>query len=68
MAVNRLESEDVENESTPEKKAKMECKLKVRVCVAEKQVQYLRAKIKELTQQQGVMLMPTKMQTMYCLE
>ena len=38
--------------STPEKKAKMS-KLKQRVRVAEKQVQNLRAKIKELTQQQG---------------
>ena len=38
--------------STPEKKARMS-KLKQRVCVAEKQVQNLRAKIKELTQQQG---------------
>ena len=37
--------------STPEKKGKMS-KLKQRVYVAEKQVQNLRAKIKELTQQQ----------------
>lgn len=38
--------------STPEKKAKMS-KLKDRVRVAEKEVQNLRSKIKELTQQQG---------------
>ena len=38
--------------STPEKKAKMST-LKQRVRVAEKQVQNLRAKIEELTQQQG---------------